>query len=104
PTPPITPARPIRLDPRSLPGAFSFCFGSCNNAKSAPYRNTALGTAARLDPDFLVHLGDYGYPDSNEYQQSVAGYQALWTDLFFEEQLERLSTKPWLYIASDHDM
>ena len=102
--PPITPARPIRLNPTTLPSRFSFCFGSCNNAKSAPYHDTALGTAARLDPDFMVHLGDYGYPDSNAYKQTVAGYHAIWTDLFFEEQLELLSRKPWLYIASDHDM
>jgi hypothetical protein len=102
--PPITPARPSRLDPASLPSRFSFCFGSCNNAKSAPYHNTALGTAARLDPDFLVHLGDYGYPDSNAYKQTVAGYHAIWSDLFFEEQLELLARKPWIYLASDHDM
>ncbi len=102
--PPITPARPVRLDPASLPARFSFCFGSCNNAKSAPYHDTAVGVAARLQPDFFVHLGDYGYPDSNAYRPSVAGYQALWSDLFFEEQLELLSRKPWLYIASDHDM
>jgi hypothetical protein len=96
--------RPRRLDPAALPERFSFCFGSCNNPKSAPYRATAVGAAARLDPDFLVHLGDYGYPDSNAYRQSVAGYEALWTDLWFEEQLAQLSRKPWIYIASDHDM
>jgi PhoD-like phosphatase len=97
-------ARPVRLDPKRLGSRFTFCFGSCNNPKSAPYRDTAVGAAARLDPDFLVHLGDYGYPDSNAYRQSVAGYEALWTDLWFEEQLARLSRKPWIYLASDHDM
>lgn len=102
--PPVTPPRPLRLDRAALPARFSFCFGSCNNAKSAPYRDTALGTAARLDPDFFVHLGDYAYPDSNAYAQTLGGYTAIWTDLFFEEQLELLSRKPWIYIASDHDM
>jgi hypothetical protein len=96
--------RPIRVDPRALAPRFSFCFGSCNNPKSAPYGATAMGVAATLDPDFLVHLGDYGYPDSNAYRQTVAGYQALWTDLWFEEHLAQLSVKPWIYIASDHDM
>ncbi len=101
---PATLQRPKRLDPRALPTPFTFCFGSCNNAKSAPFRNTALGAAAATDPDFLIHLGDYGYPDSNAYRQSVNGYHALWSDLLVEDQLARLATKPWIYIASDHDM
>jgi hypothetical protein len=51
--------RPTRLEPARLPAAFSFCFGSCNNPNQAPYGATAVGTGARLDPDFFVHLGDY---------------------------------------------
>jgi hypothetical protein len=97
-------ARPSRLDPARLPPAFSFCFGSCNNAVQTPFADTAIGAAARLAPNFFVHLGDYCYPDSNAYQQSVAGYHAIWSDMLFEEQLARLHRTPWIYIASDHDM
>jgi hypothetical protein len=97
-------ARPARLDSAHLPAAFSFCFGSCNNAVQTPFADTALGVAARLAPNFFVHLGDYCYPDSNAYRQSVAGYHALWSDMLFEEQLAKLHRVPWIYIASDHDM
>lgn len=96
--------RPLRLDPAALPPAFSFCFASCNNPNQAPFVDTAVGTAARVSPDFFVHLGDYCYPDSNAYRQTVAGYHAIWSDMFFEEQVARLRRKPWIYIASDHDM
>ncbi len=96
--------RPTRLDPTRLPAAFTFCFGSCNNPNQAPYGATAVGTGARLDPDFFVHLGDYCYPDSNAYRQTLAGYHAIWSDAFYEEQVAKLSRKPWIYIASDHDM
>jgi hypothetical protein len=96
--------RPTRLEPARLPAAFSFCFGSCNNPNQAPYGATAVGTGARLDPDFFVHLGDYCYPDSNAYRQTPAGYHAIWSDAFYEEQVATLARKPWIYIASDHDM
>lgn len=96
--------RPTRMNPASLPAVFSFCFGSCNNPNQAPFVDTAVGTAVRLDADFFVHLGDYCYPDSNAYRQTVAGYHAIWTDMLFEEQLARLRRLPWIYIASDHDM
>ncbi len=101
---PVELARPTRLDPSRLPPAFSFCFGSCNNAVQTPFADTALGVAARLAPNFFVHLGDYCYPDSNAYRQSVAGYHAVWSDMLFEEQLAKLRRAPWIYIASDHDM
>ncbi|MDQ1379695.1 MAG: alkaline phosphatase [Actinomycetota bacterium] len=101
---PVELARPARLDPVRLPPAFSFCFGSCNNAVQTPFGDTAVGVAARLAPDFFVHLGDYCYPDSNAYQQTVAGYHAIWSDMLFEEQLARLHRTPWIYLASDHDM
>jgi hypothetical protein len=85
--------RPRRLDPAKMPETFSFVFGSCNNAKSVPYRNTALGAATAADADFFVHLGDFGYADSNAYSQSVAGYEALWSDLLYESQLARLAER-----------
>ncbi len=97
-------ARPRQLDPKALPAVFSFVFGSCNNPKQVPYRNTALGAAAASGPDFVVHLGDYGYPDRSAYRQSKAGYEALWSDLPYDEQLGKLFRKPWIYIASDHDL
>lgn len=96
--------RPSRLDPKALPPTFSFVFGSCNNPKQIPYRTTALGAAADTEPDFVVHLGDLDYPDSNAYTQTKAGYLALWSDLTHEAQMARLITRPWIYIASDHDL
>lgn len=96
--------RPQPLDPDRLGRTFSFVFGSCHAASRVPYRRTALEAAARSDPDFVIHLGDFGYPDSSAYRQSAAGYRAIWSDLLYEERLAGLFRKPWLYLASDHDL
>ena len=96
--------RPEPLDPAKLPPVFSFIFGSCNSASRVPYKNSALKAAADMEPDFMIHLGDYCYPDSAAYAQSKQGYLALWSDLLYEQQLSRLSKIPWIYVASDHDL
>jgi hypothetical protein len=92
------------LDPAALPSTFSFIFGSCNVSSWVPYRDFALSAAADVEPDFVVHLGDNCYADTGAYRQSTAGYHALWSDLVYEEQLGRLTRRPWLYVASDHDL
>ncbi|HLB29518.1 MAG TPA: hypothetical protein VJM69_05240, partial [Dehalococcoidia bacterium] len=97
-------ARPLRLDPGALPPVFSFVFGSDIRPTRAPYRGGALEAAAATEPDFLLNLGDYGYPDAHAYKQSKQGYLALWTDILYEEQVSRLFRKPWIYITSDHDL
>ncbi|MGH2428709.1 MAG: alkaline phosphatase D family protein [Candidatus Limnocylindria bacterium] len=98
------PTRLPKLDPAALPGVFSFAFGSCNVSTWVPYRGFALNAAADMEPDFVVHLGDNCYPDTGAYRQTTAGYLALWSDLLYEEQLGRLARRPWLYVASDHDL
>jgi len=102
PTP--LPTRLISVSTLQLSERFSFVFGSCNASTMVPYRGFALQAAADQSPDFVVHLGDNGYSDTGAYQQSAAGYKALWSDMLYEEQLGRLSTVPWLYLASDHDL
>jgi phosphodiesterase/alkaline phosphatase D-like protein len=57
-----------------------------------------------MDPDFMIHLGDLGYPDTGAYAPSKQGYFAFWTDLLYEAQLSRLFRRPWIYLASDHDL
>lgn len=96
--------RPTRLDPEALPPTFSFVFGSCNVSSRIPYRETALEAAASMDPDFVIHLGDWGYADTGAYRQTRAGQQALWADLLYEERLAKLLRRPWILLASDHDM
>ena len=96
--------RPRLLEPETLPEAFTFVFGSCNVASLVPYSGSALAAAAAESPDFMIHLGDYGYPDTGAYRQSTSGYLSLWSDLTFEDQLGRLFEAPWLYVASDHDV
>jgi len=96
--------RPALLEPEALPEAFSFVFGSCNVASLVPYAGSALAAAADELPDFVIHLGDYGYPDTGAYRQSTNGYLSLWSDLAFEDQLGRLFEVPWIYVASDHDV
>jgi hypothetical protein len=93
-----------QLDPAALPPVFSFVFGSCNVSTWVPYRGFALNAAADAEPDFVIHLGDNCYPDTGAYQQTTPGYLALWSDLLYEEQLGRLARRPWLYLASDHDL
>ena len=92
------------LDPAELPPVFRFVFGSCNVSSWVPYRGFALNAAADAEPDFVIHLGDNCYPDTGAYQQTTLGYLALWSDLLYEEQLGRLARRPWLYVASDHDL
>ena len=96
--------RPDALDPELLGAQFTFVFGSCNNASLLPYDTMALGAAACMDPDFLVHLGDHGYPDTGAYRQSQAAYTSLWSDLAHESNVAQLIKKPWLVLASDHDL
>lgn len=98
------PTRLVGLDPAKLPSVFSFVFGSCNVSTWVPYRGFALQAAADMEPDFVIHLGDNCYPDTGAYRQTTAGYLALWSDLLYEEQLGRLARRPWLYVASDHDL
>jgi hypothetical protein len=96
--------RPRLLEPAGLPDAFNFVFGSCNVASLVPYGGSALAAAAAEAPDFMIHLGDYGYPDTGAYRQSTNGYLSLWSDLTFEDQIGRLIETPWIYVASDHDV
>ncbi len=96
--------RPAPLLAEELDDTFSFVFGSCNNSSLLPYDTMAIGAAARMEPDFTVHLGDHGYPDTGAYRQSGAAYQSLWTDLGHESNVASLLRKPWLMVASDHDL
>jgi hypothetical protein len=96
--------RPFPLEPDALPERFSFVFGSCHVSSRVPYTGTALEAAARVEPDFFVHLGDFCYPDTGAYAGTAGGYQALWTDLLYEDSLAELFRQPWIYVASDHDL
>ncbi len=98
------PVRPSPVVPDELGVTFSFVFGSCNNSSLLPYDSMALGAAARMDPTFLIHLGDHGYPDTGAYRQSRAAYRALWSDLGHESNMTGLLERPWLMVASDHDL
>lgn len=97
-------ARPRPLDPRALPETFSFVFGSCNVSTRLPYTGTAMEAAAAMRPDFFVHLGDFGYPDTGAYAQTTGSYLALWTDLLYEDSVAGLFRRPWIYLTSDHDL
>lgn len=96
--------RPAPLDPSTLGDRFSFVFGSCNNASLLPYDTMAIGAAARTESDFVIHLGDHGYPDTGAYRQSERAYHALWADLGHESNVASLLRRPWLVLASDHDL
>ncbi len=96
--------RPMALDPAPLGDRFTFVFGSCNNASLLPYDTMAIGAAARAEADFVIHLGDHGYPDTGAYRQSERAYHALWSDLGQESNVASLLRRPWLVLASDHDL
>jgi hypothetical protein len=96
--------RPQLLDPHALPETFSFVFGSCNVSTRLPYAGTALEAASKMRPDFFVHLGDFGYPDTGAYAQTTGSYLALWSDLLYEESVGQLFRVPWIYLTSDHDL
>ena len=96
--------RPKPLVAAELPPSFSFVFGSCTNSNHVPATGTALAAAADANPDFVLHLGDFGYLDSSAYAQSTNGYIASWSDLLAGDHMARLADKPWIFMCSDHDL
>jgi hypothetical protein len=95
------PAASFRTPP--VPGAgVRFVFASCTSGRVSSY--PSFRTAAAFDPDFYLHAGDWGYPSINSLAHRADHFQARWTRLFRERNVEALLSKtPLLFWQDDHD-
>jgi len=94
------PAR-FRTPPRTG-SAVRFAFGSCTSGRMGAYPSFA--TAARLEPAFFVHAGDFGYPDLTAHLNTLEHYQARWIRLVRSSEMEELlASTPLMFWQDDHD-
>jgi phosphodiesterase/alkaline phosphatase D-like protein len=83
-----------------------FCFGSCSKSFAT---NESLATAAKLNPYFFAHLGDFGYPESalsggGSMALTAASFQDRWTRMFGAGSMTELHrSAAWIGIQDDHD-
>lgn len=84
-------------------------FQECNDAAKWPFAQIAK-SAAKLQPDLVVHIGDVHYrespcPEGNAgCQQATWGYGwDAWRDDFFKPAAPLLASAPWLFVRGNHE-
>ncbi|HYP23593.1 MAG TPA: alkaline phosphatase D family protein [Actinomycetota bacterium] len=89
------------------PGAadeVSFGFGSCTHFWPV---SRSFETAAGMNPNFFVHLGDLGYPQDAEggaMAFRTDAFQDRWTRMLARRGMARLHEKAhWIMLQDDHD-
>ena len=82
----------------------SFGFGSCTHFWPVA---RSFETAAGMNPNFFVHLGDLGYPQDAEggaMAFRTDAFQDRWTRMLARRGVARLHEKAqWISIQDDHD-
>ena len=82
----------------------SFGFGSCTHFWPVSH---SFETAAGLNPNFFVHLGDLGYPQDAEggaMAFRTDAFQDRWTRMLARRSMARLHEKAqWIALQDDHD-
>jgi hypothetical protein len=90
---------------RTPPGAGSpvrFAFGSCTSGRVPTYPSFAL--AAKSNPHFYLHAGDFGYANINSQAQKPDHMQSRWIRLLRSDGMDRLiKATPLLFWQDDHD-
>ena len=84
-------------------------FQECNNAAKWPFAEIAQ-SAAKLQPDLVVHIGDAHYRESPCPEENVGCKQATWgygwdawRDDFFKPAAPLLALAPWLFVRGNHE-
>ncbi len=84
-------------------------FQACNDADQWPFAQIAQ-SAARLQPDLVVHIGDVHYRESpcpagnTGCAQATWGYGwDAWRDDFFKPAAPLLARAPWLFVRGNHE-
>jgi hypothetical protein len=83
-------------------GPVRIAFASCTSGRVASY--PSFGVAASFDPDLYLHAGDWGYANLNSLAHRGDHFQARWTRLLRERNVDELVTKTsLLFWQDDHD-
>jgi len=87
------------------PGTVSFAFASCSHSVSI---SKSFQTAAKLTPDFFVHLGDFGYAQNDKggaaAAHSAPAYQDRWVRMLGRSQMQQLhKSSSFIMRQDDHD-
>lgn len=84
-------------------------FQACDDPLRWPYARVAASAAA-LNPDLVIHVGDYHYRESpcaagnNECADSPWGYGFdAWQADFFEPSRKLFAAAPWIVIRGNHE-
>src|SRR5262249_24362962 len=82
---------------------------ACNDPQEWPFRQIAE-TAARFEPDLVLHVGDYQYreneclPDRGGCQGSPWGYGwDTWNADLFTPGAKLLAAAPWIMVRGNHE-
>ena len=82
--------------------AVTFAFGSCTSGRTVDY--SSFDTAARLEPEFYLHAGDWGYANLNTLRHGPDHFQARWSRLLrVPEMRPLLDGTPLMLWQDDHD-
>jgi hypothetical protein len=95
------PIRQFRTPP--APGeSVKFVFASCTAGGQTSY--PSFHTARKLDPDFYLHAGDWGYVDGFALRKSADHFQTWWIRMMNCDGIaELLETTPLMFWQDDHD-
>ena len=84
-------------------------FQSCNDPLSWPFASAAA-TAAKMNPDLVLHVGDYHYRE-NACPPDVAGCQGspwgygwdTWQADLFQPAAPLMAAAPWVLVRGNHE-
>lgn len=99
----LSPVHSFKTPP--APGkTITFAFGSCTHWHIP---NPSFGVAAAKNPDFFVHLGDFGYAAAGTrgaVTRTAGSYQDRWTRMHASEAVAKVTRKAfWIGLQDDQD-
>jgi hypothetical protein len=88
--------------PPAAGGAVRFVFASCTSGRVTAY--PSFEQAAKLEPHFYLHAGDWGYADLTAVSHSPDQFQARWIRQLRDQRVSGLlRTTPLMFWQDDHD-
>ena len=83
-------------------GPARFVFASCTSGRVTDY--PSFRTVTRLEPDFYLHAGDWGYADLTAVHTAPDQFQSRWIRLLrHRDVVPLLQTAPLMFWQDDHD-
>jgi hypothetical protein len=82
--------------------AVRFAFASCTSGRVTEYPSFA--TMKKLEPELLIHAGDWGYADLSSTDRRADHFQARWIRQLRAPEVASLLTRtPLVFWQDDHD-